>query len=98
MQNERIEHAGNKDKYADNYTTQAASLMDDVLKRPTTWIGIPGEKKHKELTRMQENIDGITKSLIEFADQEQFDYTYDSLGMNIYMFMHSTILINKLDI
>ena len=29
---------------------------------------------------MQDNIDGNTKSLTKFADGDQFDYKYESLG------------------
>ena len=83
MQNKRIENQPDKTKYADNYTRQSTTLMNDVMKRPTTWMGIPTypiNRKHIELTRMQDNIDGITKSLVKFAENDEFNYYYESLG------------------
>ena len=66
-----------------NYTEQASLILDDVLKRPNTWMGIPNEpekRKEQELTKMQANVDGITKSLIKFSHGEQFDFSKESLS------------------
>ena len=65
--------------------------MNDVMKRPSTWMGIPSypeNKKQHELTKMQANVDGITKSLIKFAKGEQFEYAYESLSKNTFYFKY----------
>ena len=85
VQNERIEHEGDKEKYATNYTQQAAVLLDDVMKRPSTWMGIPNKpenKKEQELTKMQANVDGVTKSLIQFSQLDQFDYSHPGSSLS----------------
>ena len=47
------------------------------MRRPSTWIGIPNQlpenRKQLELTRIQENVDGITKSLIAVACSEDIE-------------------------
>ena len=47
------------------------------MTRPSTWMGIPNigaSNKKEELTKIQENVDGITRSLIQFAHTGQFDF------------------------
>ena len=86
MQIERIEKEDDKEAYATNYTKQASILVDDVMTRPSTWMGIPnkpGNKKEQELTKIQDNVDGITRSLIQFAHGDQFDFSqFESLSKN----------------
>ena len=46
------------------------------MRRPSTWMGIPNQpenRKQQELTKIQENVDGITKSLIEVATATEID-------------------------
>jgi hypothetical protein len=90
VQNKRIENEDDKEKYATNYTQQAASLVDDVMTRPSTWVGIPNKpenKKEQELTKIQANVDGITKSLIQFAHADQFDFSQlESLSKRKFIF------------
>ena len=50
------------------------------MRRPSTWIGIPNQpenRKQQELTKIQENVDGITKSLIEVASSPGIDHEID---------------------
>ena len=50
------------------------------MRRPSTWIGIPNQpenRKQQELTKIQENVDGITKSLIEVASSHEIDHEID---------------------
>ena len=75
-----------KEEYATNYTKHATILVDDVMRRPSTWIGIPNQpegRKQQELTKIQENVDGITKSLIEVASSGEIDFAaLESLSKN----------------
>ena len=60
-------------------------LLDDVMKRPSTWMGIPNKpenKKEQELTKMQANVDGVTKSLIQFSQLDQFDYSHPGSSLS----------------
>lgn len=46
------------------------------MRRPSTWMGIPNQpenRKEQELTKIQENVDGITKSLIEVSTKTEID-------------------------
>ena len=86
MQNERLLEEKHKEEYATNYTKHATILVDDVMRRPSTWIGIPNQpegRKQQELTKIQENVDGITKSLIEVASSGEIDFAaLESLSKN----------------
>ena len=55
------------------------------MKRPSTWMGIPNKpenKKEQELTKMQANVDGVTKSLIQFSQLDQFDYSHPGSSLS----------------
>ena len=85
VQNERLVAEKDKEEYATNYTKEASILVDDVMRRPSTWIGIPNQnpdyRKQLELTRIQENVDGITKSLIAVASSEEINHLqFESLS------------------
>ena len=54
VQNERISGAGDKkSEYAANYTHYSSSLVNDILSRAKTWMGIPKNKKHRVLSNVQ---------------------------------------------
>lgn len=82
VQNDRIEGQEDKYAYADNYTHISSSLMNDILKRFETWLGIPLPKRRSELTRMQQNIDGVSRSLAKYmvGQTTSRTYSFESLG------------------
>ena len=83
VQNRRIVDQKSQAEYADNYTRYSSLLMNDVLSRPSTWIGIPKVKKRQELSRVQINIEGIAESLIKYSAQHQHVYNYDNLVVKV---------------
>ena len=66
------------------------------MSRPNTWMGIPNQpqnKKEQELTRIQANVDGITRSLIEVSHEYEIDFPeLDSLsktyGRILYIYIY----------
>ena len=66
VQNERISGAGDrKFEYASNYTHYSSSLVNDVLSRAKTWMGIPKNKKHMVLSNVQ--VCNVTKFSMWFS-------------------------------
>ncbi len=58
-------------------------MMDELLRRPESWFGLPGASKNMELSKLQMNLDEVTKSLITYSEQEVHNYQNPHLIVEI---------------
>ena len=66
-----------------NINDAVTMLMNDVLSRPATWIGIPSDKTRQEVSKIQVNIEGIAESLMKYSSKRDHFYDYNNLVVKV---------------
>ena len=73
-QGQRLPNEGDPNGYADKFTVEGIKLLDETLRRTSPWLGIKPTEKRATLTKIQNNVDDITSSLMGVSTEDEHDF------------------------
>jgi len=85
VQNDRLDNAqaDNPTDYADSFTKKSLEMVSEILERPQTWFGLPQDTKNDEITKVQNNLDQVAKSLLKNTDQNEHSYNSGGVVLKV---------------
>ena len=83
VQNERLESASDPSQYAKEYTSQSVKMFGDILDRSESWFGLPTSNKNEQLSKLQINVENVTKSMLTFTKEDEQSFSNKNLQITI---------------